>query len=331
MLQQRGRSRVYTDACKNMGEEYYDYDQLVLEYGSVDNYWVTRKLGRGKYSEVFEGVNCANDEQCVVKVLKPIKKRKIKKEVKVLMNLTGAPGIVRLLDLVRSRKAKIPCMVFEFINATSWKSFIPTITDEDLRLYMYQVFKTLDFAHSVGIMHRDIKPDNIMIDHQTKTVKIIDWGLAEFYLPGTEYNVSVATRPFKGPELLVGYRLYDYSLDIWMVGCVMGAILFNKDPYLFYGSSNQDQLVKIVKVLGTDGLDKYLDKYDIELDPAFDDLIAEKEPAMDWSEMVEDKTAHLAHEDALDLIGRLLRYDHATRLTCQEAMDHEYFADVDFD
>jgi casein kinase II subunit alpha len=89
--------------------------------------------------------------------------------------------------------------------------------------------------------------------------------------------------------------------------------------------------VKIVKVLGTDGLDRYLDKYDIELDPAFDDLIAEKEPAMDWSELVEDKTAHLAHEDALDLIGRLLRYDHASRLTCKEAMDHEYFADVDFE
>lgn len=93
--------------------------------------------------------------------------------------------------------------------------------------------------------------------------------------------MSVATRPFKGPELLVGYRTcpaarpaaqpdgrYDYSLDLWAVGCVLGAILFNKDPYLFYGSSNQvptprrpapsrvqDQLVKIVKVLGTDGLD----------------------------------------------------------------------------
>jgi len=52
---------------------------------------------------------------------------------------------------------------------------------------------------------------------------------------------------------------------------------------------------------------------------------------MDWSELVEDKTAHLAHEDALDLIGRLLRYDHASRLTCKEAMDHEYFADVDFE
>ena len=85
---------------------------------------------------------------------------------------------------------------------------------------------------------------------------------------------------------------YDYSLDLWMVGCLMGALIFNKDPYLFYGGSNQvalpttntpagcslllqDQLVRIVKVLGTDGLDRYLDKYDIELDPVFDDLIAE--------------------------------------------------------
>lgn len=322
-------SRVYAEACRSQPEEYYEYDQLVLEYGSVDNYWVTRKLGRGKYSEVFEGVNCCNDEQCVIKVLKPIKKRKIKKEIAVLVNLTGAPGIVRLLDLVRSRKAKIPCMVFEFINSTSWHEVVRGLTDEDLKIYMHQIIKTLDFAHSVGIMHRDIKPDNIMIDTNTKTVKVIDWGLAEFYLPGTEYNVSVATRPFKGPELLVGYRLYDYSLDLWMVGCLMGALIFNKDPYLFYGGSNQDQLVRIVKVLGTDGLDRYLDKYDIELDPVFDDLIAEKEPVIPWEELVDPKKKHLATDDAIDLVDKLLKYDHQARLTCKEALDHEYFADLE--
>lgn len=322
-------SRVYTDACQSQPAEYYEYDQHVLQYGAVDNYWITRKLGRGKYSEVFEGVNAGNDEQCVVKVLKPIKKRKIKKEVKVLINLTGGPGIVRLLDLIRSRKAKIPCMVFEFINATPWKNIVPDLTDDDLKLYMYRVLETLDFAHSVGIMHRDIKPDNIMIDHESKTVKVIDWGLAEFYLPGTEYNVSVATRPFKGPELLVGYRTYDYSLDLWAVGCLMGALVFNKDPYLFYGQSNQDQLVRIVKVLGTEALDRYLEKYDIELDPVFDDLISEKEPRVDWEELVDAKHASLATPDALDLIDKLLKYDHGARLTCQEAMDHEYFADLD--
>ena len=68
------------------------------------------------------------------------------------------------------------------------------------------------FSHSNGIMHRDVKPGNIMYDPERKILKLVDWGLAEFYHPGQEYNVRVASRYFKGPELLVDYQLYDYSL-----------------------------------------------------------------------------------------------------------------------
>jgi casein kinase II subunit alpha len=298
---------------------------LNLEYGTVDNYWLHKKLGRGKYSEVYEASNANNGERCVVKVLKPIKKRKIKKEVKVLLNLMGAPNTVRLLDMVRDTRSKIPCLVFQFISATSWKEFKWTV--EDLQLYMYECLKGLDFAHSVGIMHRDIKPDNIMIDHDQRQVVIIDWGLAEFYHPGTEYNVGVATRPFKGPELLVGYKKYDYSLDLWAVGCVMGALIFNKSPYMFYGANNVDQLVKITQMLGTSNLDKYLDKYDIHCSQEVGDALDDCEP-QPWEDHIDEYTAHLATKDALNLLESLLQYDHQLRPTCREAMSHKFFASV---
>jgi casein kinase II subunit alpha len=74
-------------------------------------------------------------------------------------------------------------------------------------------------------MHRDVKPQNIIVDHDKKILKLIDWGLAEFYHPGQEYNVRVASRPFKGPELLVDDFFYDYSLDIWSTGAMLAGIV----------------------------------------------------------------------------------------------------------
>ena len=79
----------------------------------------------------------------------------------------------------------------------------PKLSDRDIKLYMYELLKTLDFCHSKGVMHRDVKPNNLMIDHLNKKIKLIDWGLAEYYHPNTAYNVRVASRYFKGPELLL--------------------------------------------------------------------------------------------------------------------------------
>ena len=121
-------------------------------------------------------------------------------------------------------------------------------------------------------MHRDIKPHNIVIDHAKRYLRVIDWGLAEFYLPGQEYNVRVASRYFKGPELLVDHRDYDYSLDLWSFGCVLAGIVFKIEPF-FFGKNNYDQMVKIAKVLGTADFIAYLEKYDLTLDANYDGLL----------------------------------------------------------
>jgi serine/threonine protein kinase len=94
-----------------------------LYYRSQDNYEIVRKVGRGKYSEVFEGINVVNGEKCVIKVLKPVKKKKIKREIKILQNLTGGPNVIGLLDVVRdpqvSRVMSTMYHVLFWIFATS--------------------------------------------------------------------------------------------------------------------------------------------------------------------------------------------------------------------
>jgi len=233
-----------------------------------DGYEVTRKLGRGKYSEVFEGVNDSGSP-CVVKILKPVKKKKIKREIKILQCLAGGPNIIKLLDVVRDPQSKTPALVFEYVRNDDFKVLYPTLNDAEIRFYMHELLKALDFAHSNGIMHRDVKPHNVMIDHRQRKLRLIDWGLAEFYHPGQAYNVRVASRYFKAPELLIDLQDYDYSMDMFSLGCMLAGIIFKKEPF-FHGNDNQDQLVKIAKVLGTDGLHAYLDKYEHLLPEHFD-------------------------------------------------------------
>uniref|UniRef100_A0AAQ4RTC2 non-specific serine/threonine protein kinase n=1 Tax=Gasterosteus aculeatus aculeatus TaxID=481459 RepID=A0AAQ4RTC2_GASAC len=282
------KARVYTDVNTQKNREYWDYDAHVPNWSNQDNYQLVRKLGRGKYSEVFEAINVTNNEKVVVKILKPVKKKKIKREIKILENLRGGTNIIRLVDTVKDPVA-------------------------------------LDYCHSMGIMHRDVKPHNVMIDHQMRKLRLIDWGLAEFYHPAQEYNVRVASRYFKGPELLVDYQMYDYSLDMWSLGCMLASMIFLKEPF-FHGQDNYDQLVRIAKVLGTDELFGYLHKYHIELDTRFKDLLGQQTRKR-WEQFIQSENQHLVSPEALDLLDKLLRYDHQQRLTAAEAMQHPYFCE----
>ncbi|GAA5897019.1 casein kinase II subunit alpha/alpha' [Sporobolomyces salmoneus] len=323
-------SRVYANANEELGKSWYDYDGLSISWGFQDQYELIRKLGRGKYSEVFEGYDTEARGLVVVKVLKPIKKRKVKRELKVLRNLRGGENIIELLDTVRDPQSKTPAIIFEHVANIDSKTLYPTFTDNDVRYYTYELLKALDFCHSRGIIHRDVKPLNILIDHSQRKLRLIDWGLAEFYHPKEELNVRVASRYYKGPELLVEYQFYDYSLDLWSVGCTFGSMIFRRDP-MFHGSDNFDQLIKITKILGTEALYDYLEKYEIELPPEFD--VGGEHPIVGcprkpWKKFINAENQKYISDEAIDLVDKLLQYDHVARPTAREAMEQPYFDQV---
>uniref|UniRef100_A0A3Q4GVU6 non-specific serine/threonine protein kinase n=1 Tax=Neolamprologus brichardi TaxID=32507 RepID=A0A3Q4GVU6_NEOBR len=258
------KARVYADVNTLKTREYWDYEAHVPNWNNQEDYQLVRKLGRGKYSEVFEAINITNNEKVVVKILKELYQK---------------------------------------------------LTDYDIRFYMYELLKALDYCHSMGIMHRDVKPHNVMIDHQLRKLRLIDWGLAEFYHPSQEYNVRVASRYFKGPELLVDYQMYDYSLDMWSLGCMLASMIFQKEPF-FHGQDNYDQ-VPVTQIFIRD---------ETKEGPHFTRRFQQSRKR--WEQFVQTENQHLVSPEALDLLDKLLRYDHQQRLTATEAMEHPYFYPV---
>lgn len=107
---------------------------------------------------------------------------------------------------------------------------------------------------------------------------------------------------------------------------MFAGMIFQKEPF-FRGDDNADQLVKIAKVLGTDELTDYLNKYDIELDPNLESLVA-RHRQKPWSIFINSDNQHLVTPEAMDFLENILRYDHQERFTAREAMAHPYFYPV---
>lgn len=118
-----------------------------------------------------------------------------------------------------------------------------------VKLYAYQMFRSLAYIHALGICHRDIKPQNLLVDPSTHILKLCDFGSAKKLLRG-EPNVSyICSRYYRAPELIFGCTDYTPAIDVWSVGCVIAELMLGQP--LFPGESGVDQLVEIIKVLGT--------------------------------------------------------------------------------
>ncbi|KAI5184930.1 casein kinase II subunit alpha [Nematocida homosporus] len=319
------QSRVYTNNAIQKGPAYYEYSLYKLEYGNIDTYKIKDYIGKGKYSQVFKGTT-KDRNLCVIKVLKPVREKKICREAKILKTLVGLPNVVQLLDIVKDPESGTRALVFKYQKHEETRALFKRFTLEDIRYYSREILKTLDSVHSLGIMHRDLKPHNIIIDHDSKEIKIIDWGLAEYYIPGTSYSVGVASMHFKAPELLVNYRHYDYSLDLWTFGCVLCEMVLKRMP-MFNGSSNEDQLAKIVKVLGKDKFTFYIQKYGIIPSPNLLACIKNCPKEGLWPKLKEEasKTFGAHTKQIFEVLEGVLQYDHQNRLTAQECLNLPFF------
>lgn len=167
-----------------------------------------------------------------------------------------------------------------------------------------------------------------MIDHNKRIISLVDWGLAEFYHPEQTYNVRVASRYFKGPELLVNFQMYDYSLDLWSLGCMLAGMVFCCEPF-FHGKDNNDQLIKIVRVLGTEEFETYLKKYNITLSPSLEkQLMYTQWKCKPWTNFINPDNQRFISMEMIDFIGSCLQYDHQRRPTAKQAMMHSIFSSI---
>ena len=113
---------------------------------------------------------------------------------------------------------------------------------------------------------------------------------------------------------------------MWSLGCMLASMIFKREPF-FHGHDYYDQLVRIAKVLGTDELYDYLEKYNVELHPKFQDIL-ERHSKKRWERFATSENNHLVCPEAIDFLDKLLKYDHQERMTAREAMEHPYLQTV---
>ena len=301
------------------------YVNYQFDIGDTDNYIVESKIGRGRYSDVYEGQEKSTKKKVVIKILKPITKIKIIREICILKTLKKCPNIVEITDVIKENNSDIYCIICKSISGKELKNCYLGISKSNLKDYMFKIFECLEYAHSKNIIHRDIKSTNIAVNPETNELNIFDWGLSDFYIKNYKYTLTIGSRYYKAPELLMEYKKYDFSIDIWSVGCLFGALLFQID-YLFKGDSNQDQLVKIAKQLGYEEISKFLEKYqgDCFLPSKIKNKIKDY-TKKNWDEYINEKNKYLISEDALDLLDKLLEIDYQKRISAKDALNHRYF------
>ncbi|XP_018979826.1 glycogen synthase kinase 3 alpha a isoform X1 [Cyprinus carpio] len=186
-----------------------------------------------------------------------------------------------------------------------------------VKVYMYQLFRSLAYIHSQGVCHRDIKPQNLLVDPETAVLKLCDFGSAKQLVRG-EPNVSyICSRYYRAPELIFGATDYTSNIDIWSAGCVLAELLLGQP--IFPGDSGVDQLVEIIKILGTPTREQIR-----EMNPNYTEFKFPQIKAHPWTKVFKPRTP----PEAIALCSRLLEYTPVTRLSPLQACAHAFFDEL---
>lgn len=186
-----------------------------------------------------------------------------------------------------------------------------------VKLYAYQMFRALAYIGYLNICHRDIKPQNVLVDRETHRLVLCDFGSAKKFVKG-EPNVSyISSRYYRAPELIFGESEYTTMIDVWSTGCVVGELMLGQP--LFPGENGADQLVQIVKILGTPNKEQI-----IGMNPKYNEYRFPVIRQCPWNKVFKTKT----DPQAIDFISKVLVYEPKKRLRPIDALMHPWFDEL---
>ncbi|CAO3590889.1 unnamed protein product [Absidia cylindrospora] len=288
----------------------------------MDKYQKIEKLGEGAYGIVYKAQNRETSEVVALKRIRLDNEEEgvpctAIREISLLKELKDQ-NIVRLYDVLHKERKLI--LVFEYLNS-NLKKFLNSnggdIDELTIKQMMYQLLKGIAFCHEHRVLHRDLKPQNLLINKKGE-LKLGDFGLARaFGIPVRSYSRDVVTLWYRAPDVLMGSKQYSTSIDLWSAGCIF-AEMASGSP-LFPGSSVSDQLQCIFKVLGTpteetwpkvSQVPEYKRDFEIYAPIQLASLLPKLDPL------------------GIDLLKKLLEYPPDKRITASDALHHPYFDDL---
>jgi len=229
-------------------------------YGKLEHYTKLEQLGEGSYATVYKGVSKKNNIFVALKEITLQEEEGIPftaiREASLLKDLKHS-NIVRLHDIIPSKEHLV--LVFEYLH-TDLCIYLEErpfgVQSNNAKLLLFQLLRGLNYIHKKKILHRDIKPQNVLLSNRGD-LKLADFGLARAKsVPSRTYTHEIVTLWYRPPDVLLGSTHYTTSLDIWGVGCIFVEMISGFP--LFPGvKSARDQLSKIFKVCGTPGLDEW--------------------------------------------------------------------------
>jgi serine/threonine protein kinase len=301
------------------------------EFNLGPRYQFVKYLGKGAYGVVGELIDTKTNERVAIKKIplasnhmeyaeQVIDSKKILREIMIMYNFKHN-NIINLRHVMVRKEDKCLWLflVLDLMDADLRKAIRNSeLLDDHIQYIMYQIFLGLQYLHSGSVVHRDIKPNNILVNEECKVV-LCDFGFAR-EAEGidslmTEY---VVTRIYRAPEIVLCPRNYSKAVDIWAIGCTMFELLTK--TVLFNAGNYKELIMMIVKTLGS---------------PTEDDLaFITRESARKFLQSLPFHTPskpsmkihNYPNKQALDLLDRCLTFDPNKRISAEEALKHPYFA-----